>query len=96
MSRRRKSQADWEYDAAVGKRIAMTRTALHVRALDLAAAVQVSQQALSSYECGRTSCSPVVLARIAAALGVSLSALMPSTTTCCLFVESRKKSLQSA
>jgi transcriptional regulator with XRE-family HTH domain len=95
MSRTRKSQRAWEYDASVGKRIALARRRFRVKALDMAEAIGVSQQALSSYECGRTACPPIILAKIALALGISVSVLIPRTTTCCFIARQPQLNLKS-
>ena len=96
MSRKVKSKLDWEFDAALGKRIALTRKALGVKAIDLARSAGILQQTLSSYECGNTTCSPLVLRRIANALGVSVAALVPNTTCCGFPDDSRSRVLKSA
>lgn len=71
------SAVQLQYSVETGKRIEMTRKSLGVSARHLARAVGVSPSMISWYESGRTVCPPVRLAQIAAALGVSIGALMP-------------------
>jgi transcriptional regulator with XRE-family HTH domain len=82
-----------EFDAAVGRRIEMTRKALGIAGVGLAQAAGISQQSLDSYESGRTSCPPIKLSKIASALGVSVAALVPKTTTCGFSGKSSRKRL---
>jgi transcriptional regulator with XRE-family HTH domain len=74
---RRNAVVDRAFDAAVGRRVMLTRKSLHVSQPDLASAIGVSQQTMSNYELGCSSIPPVLLARIAAKLGVSAGVLIP-------------------
>lgn len=58
----------------------MTRKALGLSGVKLAKLAGMPQQSLVAYECGRISCPPLRLSKIAAALGVGVSALVPKTS----------------
>jgi transcriptional regulator with XRE-family HTH domain len=77
MSRVPKSEEARQFDQALGRRIAGARQAAGMKCKELAAAAGISPAGLYWYETGGTSCPPIVLSRIAQALGVSVTALMP-------------------
>lgn len=85
MSPRIKPDEMREFDRALGKRIELTRTALEMRVNDLARAAGITAGGLYNYEAGIRTCPPAILAKIAAAMGVSVTALMPKFTNCGVF-----------
>jgi transcriptional regulator with XRE-family HTH domain len=72
-----KTEETRQFDAALGRRIALSRDALGMRSSYLASLLGVGLSTLSGYESGQASCPPAMLARIAEALGVTVGALMP-------------------
>ncbi len=78
----RSSEEARRYNQAVGASIIRARRLAAVRCIDLARWVKISREALYSYESGRTSCPPMVLARIAQRLKVSLDELLPVLEGC--------------
>ena len=70
------------FDEIVGRRIEGARKATGWTAKELARATQMSPSAIWSYESGRTTCPARALQRIAKALDVSVTALMPKSTQC--------------
>lgn len=78
MSNLRKSAERRCYDAQLGRRIERLRKGRKMPLAKLAAAVDVTPNCLYFYETGSVSCPVFVLARLASALGVSVSVLMPN------------------
>jgi transcriptional regulator with XRE-family HTH domain len=66
------------FDAALGAKILTRRKALGIRQEDVAAAVGVSFQQMQKYERGANRVSAYMLAKLAAALSVSVIALLPT------------------
>jgi transcriptional regulator with XRE-family HTH domain len=90
MSRGAKSAEARQFDEALGRRMEAVRKRAGIKGTELAAAAGISQQALNGYESGRTSCPPIVLWRIAAALAVSVTSVMPKTTNSCYLEKARQ------
>jgi transcriptional regulator with XRE-family HTH domain len=91
----RRTKETIAFDDALGRRIAVTRKALGMKAKNLAKSAGISDARLYGYETGRVGCPPVILSKLSAALGVSVNALVPKLTTCCFLEDSPKKSLQT-
>jgi len=77
MAPRPRNEEELQFDACVGARICRTRKALGMKGVDLARALDISQQRLSSYESGYR-CPPFLLESIASKLGVGVQALIPT------------------
>lgn len=75
--RARTSGAARRYNEALGRKIAGARQASGMKCAELAAAAEITPGALYNYETGRTTCPPLVLARMARALKMPVGALMP-------------------
>jgi transcriptional regulator with XRE-family HTH domain len=91
--RKPKSDAMRSFDIEVGKRLVSVRERLDLRVKDVASAGGISPAALYFYETGKTTCPPMVLARIAAGLGISITVLIPKTINSSFPGDRREKSL---
>jgi transcriptional regulator with XRE-family HTH domain len=82
MNRVLKSAEMWQFDQALGNQIVKARKLAGMRCKELSAAAGISPSGLYSYEAGRTSCPPFMLSRLAHALQISITALIPNPTSC--------------
>jgi len=81
MARPRICEEERRFNEELGRRISVTRLALHMKAGDLAKAVGISKQSLCDYESGARTCPPRIIRRVADKLGISTGALMPRFIT---------------
>lgn len=75
--RKRASEEMRRYNEALGRRIAGARKASGLKCKELAAKARITPSNLYWYESGRANCPPLVAARIARALQISVSSLYP-------------------
>lgn len=94
--RGRKSEEEKRFNEVLGRRIAGARMASGMTLGELAKSAGISRNALYWYEVGRTSCPPMVLQRIALALGLSVTALMPKTTNSVFLLEAAQNLIVSS
>jgi len=78
MSRGAKSAEARQFDEALGRRIEAVRKRAGIKGMELAAAVGITPSALYRYEAGVCACPQFVLWKIAGALAVSVTSVMPT------------------
>jgi transcriptional regulator with XRE-family HTH domain len=84
MARRKRirSESEEQFNSELGKRIEQLRRKRGFSQKSFAQAVQISPQQLYWYEVGRNTCPPVLLARMAYVLVVTLTDLVPEYICC--------------